>query len=81
MRALGICDYKAYLKCVTEDASVHEMVQLVDAISTNVTSFFREDEHFAFIADAAAGLGRRGRQRYRSGPRPARQGRRRTPLR
>jgi len=49
MRALEIEDYKAYLQYLLSDKSGDEIVQLIDAISTNVTSFFRESDHFEFI--------------------------------
>lgn len=65
MRALGIPTYAAYLRFVETDRSGDELVALMDAISTNVTSFFREDSHFAeltgFVQRAAAG----GQRRFR----------------
>lgn len=49
LRALGLSDPKEYLKYVGADASGDEVVSLLDAISTNVTFFFREDDHFTFL--------------------------------
>jgi chemotaxis protein methyltransferase CheR len=49
MRVLGIRDYKPYLQYVMEDKSGTELVHLIDAISTNVTSFFRGPDHFDFL--------------------------------
>jgi chemotaxis protein methyltransferase CheR len=49
LRALGIDDYETYLEQVESDASGEEMTQLVDSICTNVTSFFREEEHFSLV--------------------------------
>lgn len=51
MRTLGLQDYRQYLQFVQQDSSGEETVQLLDAISTNVTSFFREPEHFTFLAE------------------------------
>lgn len=50
MRALKIEDYKTYLRHVLEDRTGQEIVHLIDAISTNVTSFFRESPHFDFLS-------------------------------
>jgi chemotaxis protein methyltransferase CheR len=52
MRVLGIQEHRAYLDQVMQDAAGEEMVHLLDAISTNVTSFFRERDHFDFISRA-----------------------------
>ncbi len=49
MRALNIDDYQTYLRFVLGDDSGAEIVYLLDAISTNVTSFFREIDHFEFL--------------------------------
>ena len=49
MRALGLPDYAAYLRHVQDDPSGEELVHLLDAISTNVTSFFREPAHFDLV--------------------------------
>lgn len=49
LRALGLADYEAYLAFLEHDSSGDEMVQLIDAISTNVTHFFRENSHFNFM--------------------------------
>ncbi|MCC7492811.1 MAG: protein-glutamate O-methyltransferase CheR [Fimbriimonadaceae bacterium] len=50
MRRLGIDRYETYLDHVTADRSGEELVHLLDAISTNVTSFFRESTHFDLLA-------------------------------
>ena len=46
MRTLGIEEAGQYLRTVLEDPDGDELVQLLDAISTNVTSFFREQHYF-----------------------------------
>ena len=51
MRLLGLNDFIQYYDVVQRYKSGQELVQLIDAISTNVTHFFREDRHFAVLAD------------------------------
>jgi chemotaxis protein methyltransferase CheR len=46
MRHLQIPGYSDYIDHVVNDASGGEIQHLVDAISTNVTSFYREPSHF-----------------------------------
>lgn len=47
LRASGCRSFADYLRFV--DSSEPELVELLDAIATNHTSFFREPEHFAFL--------------------------------
>jgi chemotaxis protein methyltransferase CheR len=49
IRALGLDSHDAYYRLIQKDTSGDELVQLLDAISTNVTHFFREQHHFDFI--------------------------------
>ncbi len=49
LRATGCPDPRSYLDYVLNDESGQEMVFLLDAISTNLTSFFREPEHFKWL--------------------------------
>ena len=65
MRALGIQDHRTYLQYVTQDKSGEEVVQLLDAISTNVTNFFRESDHFAFLGNVFSEWLSRGQRRFR----------------
>ncbi|MBI5095377.1 MAG: methyltransferase domain-containing protein [Candidatus Hydrogenedentes bacterium] len=65
MRALGISEFKDYLSVVTEDTKGEEIVQLLDAISTNVTSFFRESAHFDFLRSLITGWKSQGQNRFR----------------
>lgn len=65
MRALGVADYRDYIRIVSADESGVEMTHLVDAICTNVTSFFREDEHFAFVRSVVAERAAAGQDRFR----------------
>ncbi len=50
MHALGIFDYLDYYEYVVRDHKKGELSFLLDAISTHVTSFFREGDHFDFLA-------------------------------
>ncbi len=65
MRALGMTDHRSYLRHVSNDHSGEEIVHLLDAISTNVTSFFRESQHFDLLTDAIADWLSKGKIRIR----------------
>ena len=65
MRALQIPTHADYLEYVLKDQSGKEIVQLIDAISTNVTSFFREADHFDFLRNAIDKWRGAGQQRFR----------------
>ena len=47
LRATGIKSIKEYLNRINEDAG--ELVDFIDAISTNHTYFFREKHHFTYL--------------------------------
>ena len=49
LRETGFRDFNAYYKFVTQEDSGHELVKMLDAISTNLTRFFREEKHFDFL--------------------------------
>ena len=49
LRALNMDSYHKYLQFLNEDKSGEEMVQLIDVISTNITKFFRESDHFELL--------------------------------
>ena len=42
-------NFPEYLKHVLEDKSGKEFSMLIDSLSTNLTSFFRESQHFEFL--------------------------------
>ncbi len=65
MRSLGMEDYEHYLDHLVEDQSGQEVVQLLDVISTNVTHFFREAQHFDVLADLLRQWADQGQSRYR----------------
>jgi len=49
LRALNMDSYGGYLQFLDEDKSGEELVQLIDVISTNITNFFREPDHFEML--------------------------------
>lgn len=50
LRALGLYSFEEYYDLVVSDRSGSELVQLLDCVSTNFTSFFREPSHFDFLS-------------------------------
>jgi chemotaxis protein methyltransferase CheR len=52
LRALGLPDFDAYLNYVEQEASRREFAEMIDALTTNKTSFLREASHFDFLRDA-----------------------------
>ena len=51
LRESGLRDYDTYLDNVIADKSGESMIALIDALTTNYTSFLREPQHFAFLRD------------------------------
>lgn len=49
MYQLGINSYREYWAHVLNDETGSEMVLLLNAVSTNKTDFFRENDHFTFL--------------------------------
>jgi chemotaxis protein methyltransferase CheR len=58
-------DYQSYLRYVMNDPKGQEIAELLDAISTNVTGFFREPAHFDFLAWAVPEWLAKGQTRFR----------------
>lgn len=65
MRELGIDDHKEYLNFLLGDTTDSEIVNLLDVISTNVTSFFREGQHFEFISSTLDKWYNDGQRKFR----------------
>ncbi len=65
MRTLNLSTHEDYLKFLLNDQSGNELVQMIDAISTNVTSFFREEQHFAFLQQEFDRWISEGQKRFR----------------
>jgi chemotaxis protein methyltransferase CheR len=49
LRALGIASFHEYLKHVKEDRTAQELNIMIDSLTTNKTSFFRENQHFEYL--------------------------------
>jgi len=49
LRKGGFESFKEYYNYVVEDSTGEELITLLDAISTNLTSFFREINHFSYL--------------------------------
>lgn len=49
--ALGLSSFADYLAYLDQDTSGQEFVTMIDVLTTNKTSFFREPQHFAFLAE------------------------------
>ncbi|MDR2390596.1 MAG: protein-glutamate O-methyltransferase [Planctomycetota bacterium] len=50
IRQRGMKGFHDYFKWVREDDTGEALKEMMNAISTNLTSFFRENEHFKFLA-------------------------------
>ena len=68
LRHLGLQDFTAYCSLIESPDGEDERMQMLSALTTNVTHFFREDHHFRLLRDrvlppllAAARAGRRVR--------------------
>jgi len=51
LRKLGITSFDDYLDYVSHESSGRELVGMLDALTTNLTSFFREASHFDYLAN------------------------------
>ena len=49
LRELGLCSFTEYLKLLEADTSGELLTGMVDLLTTNHTSFFREPRHFEFL--------------------------------
>ena len=65
MRELNLTEHEEYLDLIVGDDSGNELVHFIDAISTNVTSFFREGRHFEFLREALSKWYASGQRRFR----------------
>lgn len=65
LRELGLHTPRDYLDYLDRDRDGGELTLLLDAISTNVTSFYREADHFDFIATTYGTWLEQGQRRFR----------------
>lgn len=52
LRALGLTDFSDYRRILAGRAGQAEMIEFLNAVTTNLTSFFREAHHFEFLRAA-----------------------------
>src|SRR5262249_17501349 len=50
LRHRGIATFRDYVKFLQDDVTGEELTAMLDAITTNHTSFFREPQHFDYLA-------------------------------
>lgn len=51
LRARQLTSFEAYWRRLQEQATDEEILDLINAVSTNTTHFFREEGHFQFLRD------------------------------
>ena len=51
LRTGNFSSYREYYEYVKADQSGRELTELIDAISTNTTHLFRENQHFEFLRE------------------------------
>lgn len=51
LRHLGLSDFQSYCQILESHGSEAERMEMLSALTTNVTHFFREDHHFATLRD------------------------------
>jgi chemotaxis protein methyltransferase CheR len=51
LKALEFSSFTDYIDHVRQDPSGNELVTMLDALSTNLTQFFREPAHFQYLAE------------------------------
>lgn len=52
LRALGLTNFEDYCMLLQGEAGIEEIPHMVNAVTTNLTSFFREAHHFAHLEQA-----------------------------
>lgn len=52
LRKLGLADFSAYLAYIEKDGARGEFAEMIDALTTNKTSFLREASHFDFLRNS-----------------------------
>ncbi|MDQ6977155.1 MAG: protein-glutamate O-methyltransferase [Ghiorsea sp.] len=53
IRKLGLPSFKAYIQLLKKDEKSDEFGEFVNAVTTNLTSFFRENHHFDYLKQTA----------------------------
>ncbi len=66
IRAGQFKSYREYYEFVKADRSGRELAELIDAISTNTTHLFRENQHFEFLAKTVRDWASEGERKRRT---------------
>jgi chemotaxis protein methyltransferase CheR len=56
LRPLGFTSFRAYRDYVTSREGAHELLRMVNALTTNLTRFFREPHHFEHLRRSLSAL-------------------------
>jgi chemotaxis protein methyltransferase CheR len=51
LRALGLSSFRDYRALLGSDAGKNEIIEFTNAVTTNLTAFFRENHHFDYLRD------------------------------
>ncbi len=62
LRTLRLSSFREYLDYLSQDAD-QEMMEFCNAITTNLTAFFRESHHFDYLGDLLREMRQRGEKR------------------
>jgi chemotaxis protein methyltransferase CheR len=65
LRILGLSGYQEYMDLLSGPTADEEIVHLLDAISTNFTSFFRDGRHFELLTEIVRGAVASGKSSLR----------------
>jgi chemotaxis protein methyltransferase CheR len=65
LRAVGMTSFTAYLDALDASPNDAEWEAFTNALTTNLTSFFREEHHFPILADHARRTGTGSREPFR----------------
>lgn len=65
LRVLNLPTPEAYVEFLKQRGNQEEFTHFIDVISTNVTSFFRESDHFDFMTDTVKNWAAQGQRKFR----------------
>ncbi len=65
LKVLNLSDFKEYYDFVFTEQSRQELIEMIDAITTNKTDFMREPAHFDFLVNKALPDVTRGKERIK----------------
>lgn len=50
VRVLGLKDFSEYCELISNETEEREVLELINALTTNLTAFFRENHHFNYLS-------------------------------